>query len=270
MEPLERLFQDPEVLEAPLPAPLDALYPGGLEISGDLVYANFVSSLDGVVALPSPEPSSGGAISGRNEADHFLMGLLRSFAGCVLVGAGTVRADGGHLWTPGYIHPPSALAFAALRQRLGLSREPELVVITATGDINPAERALESGSTIYTTPAGYRHLRGRLPAAVRLCAMAEDKLRISAVIEDLRSRGHRTILTEGGPNLIGQILAAGALDQLFLTLSPVLAGHGEGRLGLVEGLPLAPEDFRWSRLLSARRNRSHLFLRYALSRSGAE
>ncbi|HYU63230.1 MAG TPA: dihydrofolate reductase family protein, partial [Verrucomicrobiae bacterium] len=57
------------------------------------VYANFVSSIDGIVALEAGTAPSGGIISGRNEADRFVMGLLRAFADAVLVGAGTVRAE---------------------------------------------------------------------------------------------------------------------------------------------------------------------------------
>ena len=266
MEPLERLYSEPSVATAPLPDALAQVYQGGLALNGSLLYANFVSSLDGVVALPAPNRSSGGAISGRNEGDRFLMGLLRSFASCIVVGAGTVRADSGHLWTPAYIHPPSAPAFADLRRRLGLGAEPELVVVTARGELDPRERALEGGSVVYTTAVGAARLRGRLPAAVSLRELAGESLSIAEVIADLRSRGHSAILTEGGPSLIGQIVDARLLDQLFLTLSPVLAGQGEGRLGLVEGLPLAPEAFRWARLLTAHRAGSHLFLRYEFRR----
>ena len=77
----------------------------------------------------------------------------------------------------------------------------------------------------------------------------------------MRGAGHRRILCEGGPGLFGELLAAGLVDELFLTVSPRLFGHwtGDRRKALVEerdlaGLPLA--------LLSVRRNGEHLFLRY--------
>jgi riboflavin biosynthesis pyrimidine reductase len=80
------------------------------------------------------------------------------------------------------------------------------------------------------------------------------------------------VLTEGGPTLLGRLAAEGALDELFLTVSPVLAGRrtGDGRLGLVDGVQLLPAGGRWARLRGVRASGSHLFLRYAFSRSGAE
>lgn len=270
MEPLEPLFQDPSLKGLPLPDGLAVNHPGGLEIEEGRLYANFVSSLDGVVALAAPGLSSGGAISGRSPADRFLMGLLRAFASCILVGAGTFRADGGVPWTPASIHPGSAAGFAAVRNRLGLGRNPQLVVVTAGGEIDPNARGLEAGGLIYTTPRGASRLRGLLPGGVKVRELPGSRLRVEAVVEDLRSLGHSRILTEGGPHLVGQLVEARLLDELFLTLSPVLAGPGEGRLGLMSGLALTPEQFRWSRLLSARRSGSHLFLRYGFSRSGPE
>jgi riboflavin biosynthesis pyrimidine reductase len=74
------------------------------------------------------------------------------------------------------------------------------------------------------------------------------------------------VLTEGGPRLLVRFAADRALDELFLTLSPVLAGRrsGDGRLGLLEGVRLLPGDGRWGRLRSLRAAGSHLFLRYDL------
>ena len=67
----------------------------------------------------------------------------------------------------------------------------------------------------------------------------------------------------GGPTLFGSLLDAGLVDELFLTLSPVLAGRAEGdRLGLVERLELLPDRRVTGELASVRRHGSHLFLRY--------
>jgi len=83
----------------------------------------------------------------------------------------------------------------------------------------------------------------------------------------LQAEGHRSILTEGGPHLFGQLLAAGLIEQLFLTLSPALAGRQRSgtQIGLVEGTSLLPGIDIRGRLLSARRSGSHLFLRYDLA-----
>jgi hypothetical protein len=55
----------------------------------------------------------------RSEADRFVMGLLRAFAGAVVIEAGTFRPDPHHRWTPGHVYPPAAGAFACLRRDLG-------------------------------------------------------------------------------------------------------------------------------------------------------
>src|SRR5207237_6301788 len=80
------------------------------------------------------------------------------------------------------------------------------------------------------------------------------------------SRGHRVVLCEGGPSVIGRLLRERLLDELFLTLSPRLAGRASGvpRSGLVEGFALDPEALVTAELLTVKRHQSHLFLRYAL------
>ncbi len=73
------------------------------------------------------------------------------------------------------------------------------------------------------------------------------------------------VLTEGGPRLLGQLAAGGLLDELFLTVSPVLAGRGDtARPGLVAGLELLPGRTEPAELLTVRRHGSYLFLRYAM------
>ena len=73
------------------------------------------------------------------------------------------------------------------------------------------------------------------------------------------------LLVEGGPQLLGDFLAEGLLDELFLTLAPQIAGRdtSSGRPGLVTGQRFAPEHPLWGTLVSVKRAASHLFLRYA-------
>jgi riboflavin biosynthesis pyrimidine reductase len=250
----------------PLPPPLQELYGGGLELPPDLLYANFVTSLDGVAALPPPSQGTA-AISGRNAADRFLMGVLRALADAVVVGAGTLRAEPRHLWTPAAVSRDLAPAFASLGRP-----QPRLVVVSASGELDPDIRALQAGALVLTTDEGASRLAGRLPAASQIRSLGPQPPDGSAILEAVRSEGHRRVLTEGGPRLLGALVQAGRLDQLFLTLSPVLAGRraGDGRLGLLEGVELLPAAGRWARLLSAREHGGHLFLRYSLSRSGEE
>jgi riboflavin biosynthesis pyrimidine reductase len=264
VEPLEVLFEEPGAA-AELPAVLAALY-GGLALDGDLVYGNFITSLDGVAALAAPR-GSGPALRGGGEADRFVMGLLRALADAVLVGAGTLRTDRGHLWTAGYIDPERKEAYWALGRP-----DPRLVVVTASGELDPGERALREGALVLTTDAGASRLRGRLPGASQVRSLGDVVPRARDILGAVRAEGHRRVLSEGGPSLLARIVADDMLDELFLTLSPVLAGRraGDGRFGLLEGVQLLPGSGRWARLRSLRAHGSYLFLRYALRRSGAE
>jgi riboflavin biosynthesis pyrimidine reductase len=265
LEPLRVVLDDADAGDD-LPEPLAVLYGGGLALPADAVYANFIASLDGVSGLVAPR-GAGPTLRGGADADRFVMGLLRFLADAVLIGAGTLRADRGHLWSAGYIDRERAADYRALGRE-----EPRLVVVTASGDLDPTERALQAGALVLTTESGAGRLRGRLPATCTVRALGTGRLPSSAILGAIRAEGHRRVLTEGGPTLMGRLTAEWALDDLFLTLSPVLAGRrsGDGRTGLVEGVQFLPAEGRWARLRSARASRSHLFLRYSLSRSGAE
>src|SRR5947207_3383572 len=99
MEPMSVLLDRSGAGAGPeLPPALVALYGGGLALPADAVYANFVSSLDGVVSLVAPR-GAGPTIRGRCEADRFVMGLLRLAADAIVVGAGTLRDEPGREWT---------------------------------------------------------------------------------------------------------------------------------------------------------------------------
>ncbi|MDQ6721009.1 MAG: dihydrofolate reductase family protein [Candidatus Dormibacteraeota bacterium] len=245
-----------------LPADVKHLY-GGLGFPTPVLYSNFVSSLDGVVTLGS-KPSAGSVISGKYPADRFVMGLLRACADAVVVGAGTLRATPGHLWTPAHVYPALATEFTALRSSLGRSAEPALVLLTATGELDFDHPALIRGAIVITTIAGAKKIGRRLPPACEVVAMGKgDSLDLGNAIRELRDRGLNVLLSEGGPHVMGQLLKDGLLDEAFLTISPVVAGRGdEQRLGMVEGVELLPAKGAWSRLLSARQHGEYLFLRY--------
>ncbi|HEX6547699.1 MAG TPA: dihydrofolate reductase family protein [Candidatus Dormibacteraeota bacterium] len=248
MNPLQTLVEDPRG-GIPLPPALHDLYGGDLMVPEQGVYSNFVGSLDGVVALGDAAASSGPAISGRSEADRFVMGLLRAAADCVLIGAGTFRDDPGVLWTPGFVYPDLAGEFAALRRTLGLPEAPALAVLTASGELDRSRRAFSEQEVIVVGP-------GWEPAA--------------EVIAGLRARGFRRVLCEGGPHLLGELVRARLLDEIFLTLSPVLAGSATDhvRLKMVEGVELLPAEGAWCRLLGLKRHGGHLFLHYSVNRDG--
>src|SRR5439155_6838478 len=100
-------------------------------------------------------------------------------------------------------------------------------------------------------------LRGVLPDVVAV--NDGDWVDMRGALAVLRERGHRLVLAEAGPTVFGSLLAEGLVDELFLTLSPVLAGRlrAAHRLSLVEGVELLPDLRVAGRLRSLRRSESH-------------
>jgi riboflavin biosynthesis pyrimidine reductase len=264
---LEVLFDTDGLPAFDLPAELAAAYGGAFGLDEPRLYANFVETLDGVVAIPSVA-SSNKLIAAESASDRFVMGLLRACADALVIGAGTLAASPRSLWTPEQAFPAAASAFAALRRRLGRDSAPEIVVLSARGLVDPAHPSFEAGAFVLTTDAGAQRLAGRLPAAANVLSLgAGDQIDPTRAVAELHTRGNRLILCEGGPHTIGAFLEAGLVDELFLTLSPLLVGRPGGtdqRLALVEGIDLLPAGPPEARLLGVRRDASHLFLRYAL------
>jgi riboflavin biosynthesis pyrimidine reductase len=261
VEPLVTRFEDPPPSPASLPPPLREAYGGGLDLDPDVVYCNFVTSLDGVASLEAPRGRGPATIAGHSEADRFVLGLLRALADCVLVGAGTLRDGGQHVWTARNAHPPSAASFALLERS-----EPDLVLVTGRGELDASQPALERPTLVLTTDAGRRRLEGALPGTCRVRSLGEGPLAGASLLAAVRAEGYRRILTEGGPALLATLVADAGVDEAFLTLSPVLGGRtpGDGRLSLLEGVRLLPDHGQWGRLRSLRTHGSHLFLRYDL------
>lgn len=267
----------------PLPPALARLYgPLTFPIQGERahVFANFVTSLDGVVSLETPG-MGGGEISGFNAHDRMLMGLLRAAADAVVVGAGTLRAEPEHIWTAAHIYSPLSPAYASLRAALGKPPEPLSAIVTGSGNLNFALPVFQSGAApvlVVTTAEGLRRIarHGQVPASVRVVAAGstgpDGRITahgVLAAIRDYNANGNvfDRILLEGGPHLLAAFLADDCLDDLFLTLAPQLAGREahDQRLALIEGKRFAPQHGIWTRLVSVRQAGSHLFLRYALA-----
>ena len=270
MTELQALLEAPSPAASELTPPLEHLYGGGLGFAAPTVYANFVSSLDGTVALPAI-PRSNKLISAGSEADRFVMALLRGLADAVVTASGTLAGSPTGTWSPARAHPASGELLAELRRVRGQPEQPELAILTGSGAIDPDHPALAGRTVVLTTETGASRLRGRVPESAELLPLAADgAIEPAAAIAALRERGHRSILLEAGPRTFGAFAAAGVVDELFLTLSPLLTGgSAETRLSLVEGVEPLRDGIVRGELLSLRRHDEHLFLRYRLAADGA-
>ena len=265
LEPLTLLHEAERLPRFALPGELERLYGGPLGFPESCLFANFVSTIDGVTAIKSLRRSNV-LISDASESDRFVMGLLRACADAVLVGSTTVHGSSSRHWTAEAVYPQAADSFGELRRALGRPPSPELAIVTASGELDLAHPALEEGALLLTTERGAARLEGRLPDASQAVPLGEDALDVRAAVDHLRERGHARILSEGGPTVFGSLVAAGLVDELFLTISPLLAGRSAlgDRLGLVEQAELLPNLPVRSRLLGVRSHGAHLFLRYGL------
>jgi riboflavin biosynthesis pyrimidine reductase len=142
--------------------------------------------------------------------------------------------------------------------------------VTASGAIEVDHPVLAEGALVLTTERGAAKLAHRVPSSAEVVALpGSDGVDLGAAVTFLRERGNALILSEGGPTLFGSLLSAGLADELFLTISPLLAGRPQSaaRSGLVEETELLPLNRARRRLLGVRSHGDHLFLRYRLERA---
>jgi riboflavin biosynthesis pyrimidine reductase len=268
LAPLDVLYEADGLPAFDLPESLAELYGGSLGLDEPCMVANFVASIDGVVAIPSV-PSSNKLIAGGSEADRFVLGLLRAWADVLVIGSGTMLAAPRSVWTPEQAFPDAADGFAELRRRLGRPERLEVAVLSGSGRLDPDHPAFAAGASVLTTDQGAERLSGRLAPDQIVSLGGGDIIGPAAAVAALRARGHEAILSEGGPHALGPLLEAGLVDELFLTVSPLLVGRDERslRLGLVEGADLLPGGPLTAHLAGVRLGGDHLFLRYRLERT---
>jgi riboflavin biosynthesis pyrimidine reductase len=264
--PLELLFEADGLPAFDLPPELVEAYGGPLGFAPRRLIANFVETLDGVTAIPS-RAQSHKLVAAGSEADRFVLGLLRAVADVLVIGSGTLGGSPGSVWSPAQAFPAAAESFAEARRRLGRPPELPVAVLTGSGLIDPDHPAFAGGAFVLTTDGGAEALTAALPEGSSVVSIGPGpELDLEIAVEHLAGLGHRLILSEGGPSILGGLLAAGLVDELFVTVSPILAGrtvHGD-RLSLVEHADLLPGGAPRGTLLGARREGDHLFLRYAL------
>jgi riboflavin biosynthesis pyrimidine reductase len=277
LSPFETLVDDLRGDRLPLGDELTRIY-GDLRFperptGAPRVIASFVETLDGVVALGDGGRTGGAEISGGSRHDRLVLGLLRAAADAVVVGSGTARALPRHRWTLDNLVPGLTDELIALRRRLGKPEIPAVAVVTGSGQVDPEWRLFHTGedrTMVVTTARGARNLaeRGLLPG-VRVSSLGDaSDVGAAAIVSALWDwRDAKLILIEGGPTLLGRFLADRQLDEIFLTLSPWLAGRDQdaARVSLVEGAGFTLSNRQWGRLVTLKSVGSHLFARYALA-----
>lgn len=211
---------------------------------------NFVMTLDGQTTLGDT-----GAAHIGSKTDHRLMRQLRVVADAMLHGAGTVRFDN--------FAPRVAPEFAAFRVVRGLAAQPLPVVISASGNLDPSLRYFTAGPpVVFTTQARAAALAGVLGERATVVGMGEQGVDLKGAMALLRGRfGVKVLLCEGGARLTHGLIAAGLVDELFLTLAPKL-GSDAAALRLVEGARFLPPDVPQLTLIQVLHHEGELFLRY--------
>jgi riboflavin biosynthesis pyrimidine reductase len=183
--------------------------------------ANMIESIDGATSLNGRSRGLSG------DADRLVFAVLRSLADVILVGAGTARAE--------KYRPVGEQEIWPKLRSDGQQPTPPIAVVTRKLDLNldgPLVSAAAGGSRtiLLTTEAAPADRREAAAAHADVVVAGRDTVLPSAAVAALAARGHRKVLVEGGPILLRQIVDAGLLDDLCLTLSPVLEGGMAGRI----------------------------------------
>jgi len=206
---------DPEALA------LAYAYPGrsGTEI---WVRANFVSTLDGAAAGDDGRSSSINA-----GADRDVFRLLRALSDVILVGAGTARVEG---------YRRATIRAPWLWLRDGRPPHPTMAVVSRSADIPPrlSQAREDSGEVLLITC----HRAGAEAISLARQTLGEDNVIVegdesvdlAAAVDAVAARGLRHILCEGGPHLMRDLTASGRLDELCLTMAPMLLAGDRPRI----------------------------------------
>jgi riboflavin-specific deaminase-like protein len=215
------------------------------------VRVNMVASLDGAITVDGRSGKLGG------DADRRVFRALRSLADVVLVGAGTVRAEG-------YGPPKLSEEAQTARRARGQSRLPRIAVVSRSLALDWGSRffadAPGDARPIVVTSAGAPEEGRRRAADVADVIVAgDDGVDLSGALAHLGADGVGSVLCEGGPNLNRALAAEGLLDELCLTVSPRLVGGDGPRM--LAGDPPAPEGLPMY-LHAAYEDEGFLFLRH--------
>jgi riboflavin biosynthesis pyrimidine reductase len=196
------------------------------------VRANFIASIDGAA-------THDGRTRGLNNADDKkVFDMLRMMCDVLLVGAGTLRTEGyGELRLE-----DSAVAW---RLEHGLSAQPTLAVVSGRLGLAPEMPALARAPTraiVFTHGHSSLEQRQRLSRTADVVVCGNSAVEPRTMLAALGQRGFLQVLCEGGPHLLGTLIEADCVDELCLTLSPVVENGGAGRITV--GASLTPRPMR--------------------------
>jgi riboflavin biosynthesis pyrimidine reductase len=186
---------------------------------------NFIVSLDGAVT-----------VDGRSEAlgspgDRRIFQVLRALADVVLVGHGTAA-------TEGYRPMTADSAVGRLRTSIGRPPTAPIAIVSKRASLDPASGLVSNAVSppiLVTCGSGDAGRREALAAAgVTVLVCGDDEVDLPLALERLAELGHEHVLCEGGPTLFRDLLTAGVVDELDLSIAPALVGGGHH---LLEGLP---------------------------------
>jgi riboflavin-specific deaminase-like protein len=206
---------------------------------------NFALTLDGQATIAGRSGPIG------SEADTAMLVALRTRVDAVMIGAGTMRAEN-------YGRVVGDPVKRERRERDGLAPDPLMVIVSGRLDL-PWDAPLfsePSGEVLIFTAADTEPPDTATPVEV---VRHDEGVDLPGLMAELRGRGVRTVLCEGGPRLHAQLIEAGLVDELFVTTAAKLAG-GDG-LGLVFGLSerQRPLELAW---LLHEASSDELFARY--------
>ncbi|WP_210580830.1 pyrimidine reductase family protein [Streptomyces sp. GESEQ-4] len=221
--------------------------PGGRE---PWLRANMVGTLDGAA-------QHGGRSQPISSAtDMRIFGTLRALADVVVVGAETVRLEG-------YRPARAREEFARRRTEAGQAPAPAIAVVTASMDLDFSLPLFTSPTVPTLILTGAAAAPDRIATAEKAGArvvIAGDGIGVdpARAVRALGDLGHTRLLTEGGPRLLGQLVAAEVLDELCLTVSPMLTAGDAQRIA---GGPTVAVPRRFA-LVSLLEEEGFLFSRY--------
>ncbi len=194
-----------------------------------------------------------------NEEDLDRVDAVRASCDAILVGAGTIRSDDPRL----LVREPRRV-----RRRLarGLPASPVKVTLTARSDLDPCARFFTTGCVdklVYCATPSLERARSRL-GPVATVVDGGHRIEVSNLLGDLRQRGVRRVMVEGGGSVHTQFLQAGVADELQLVVAPFFVGDSRARRFVGEG------GFPWdagnrATLAEVRQIGDVVLLRYALS-----